>query len=113
MFVFNVTSSIPTFEIGLPVVGRVLERLRRKQAKKIDHSRIVQSRLSPDRLPLGRQVLGADPSDQAKNGHLTPRRWWSTPRHEDNENTIDSKRIAWPDAVLSEINRSKESRRVC
>jgi hypothetical protein len=80
-------TAIPTFEIGLNALTGVLEKgAAFAAAKKIDPSVLLATRLSPDMLPLTRQVQIA--CDQAKNG--TARlAGVEPPRYEDNETTLD------------------------
>jgi hypothetical protein len=101
------TSSIPVFEIGLSALSTVLDKATaHAQAKKIDPSVLLQTRLFPDMFPLVRQVQAA--ADQAKNGTarlagLDP------PRYEDTETTIDQlkDRLAKTVSYLKSIDRDK------
>jgi uncharacterized protein len=81
------SSSIPVFEIGLAALSGVLDKAAAfAEARKIDPTVLLQSRLFPDMFPLVRQVQIA--SDQAKNG-TSRLAGVEPPRHEDNETTID------------------------
>ena len=80
-------ASIPVFEIGLGALSALLDKAAaHAAARKIEPSVLLQSRLSPDMLPLVRQVQIA--SDQAKNG-TSRLAGVEPPRYEDNETTID------------------------
>jgi hypothetical protein len=81
------SSSIPAFEIGLSALSGVLDKAAAfAEARKIDPSLLLQSRLFPDMFPLVRQVQTA--SDLAKNG-LSRLAGVKFPSYEDNETTID------------------------
>jgi hypothetical protein len=81
------SSSIPAFEIGLAALSGVLDKAAAfAEARKIDPSVLLQSRLFPDMFPLVRQVQVA--SDLAKNG-ASRLAGVELPTYEDNETTID------------------------
>ena len=97
------SSSVPAFEIALSALSGVLDRAAAyAEAKKIDPSVLLQSRLFPDMFPLVRQVQAA--ADLAKNG--TARlAGVDAPKYEDNETTIDQlkERIAKTAVFLKTI----------
>jgi uncharacterized protein len=101
------SSSVPAFEIGLVALSGVLDKAAAfAQAKKIDPSVLLQSRLYPDMFPLVRQVQTA--ADLAKNG--TARlAGVEFPKYEDNETTIPQlkDRLAKTTAWLKTIDRKK------
>jgi hypothetical protein len=79
-------ASIPVFEISLNALSVLLDKAEAyAEAKKIDPTAILNTRLFPDMFALTRQVQSA--CDQAKNGGarlagIDP------PRYEDTEKTI-------------------------
>jgi hypothetical protein len=79
-------ASIPVFEISLNALSALLDKAAAyAEAKKIDPTALLNTRLFPDMFALTRQVQSA--CDQAKNGGarlagIDP------PRYEDNEKTI-------------------------
>ena len=79
-------AAIPVFEIGLNSLSALLEKAEAyTEARKIDPTALLNTRLFPDMFPLSRQIQSA--CDQAKNGGsrlagIDP------PRYEDNEKTI-------------------------
>lgn len=80
------TASLPIVNTMLANLNHFLDRgAAHAEAKKFDPVNLVQARLAPDMLPLGRQVQMA--CDSAKNGM-----WRLTgieaPRFEDTETTI-------------------------
>jgi uncharacterized protein len=80
-------ASIPVFEIGLTALSGVLDKgVAFATEKKIEPGVLLASRLSPDMLPLTRQVQIA--SDQVKNGSARLA-GVEAPRFEDNETTFD------------------------
>ena len=80
-------ASIPVFEIGLTALSGILDKgAAFAAAKKIDPSVLLNTRLSPDMFPLGRQVQVV--ADQAKNG-MARLAGVEPPRYEDNETTFD------------------------
>jgi uncharacterized protein len=101
------SSSIPPFEIGLAALSGVLDKAAAfAEAKKIDPSVLLQSRLYPDMFPLVRQVQVA--ADLAKNG--TARLAGAEfPKYEDNETTFDQlkDRLAKTASWLKTIDRKK------
>jgi hypothetical protein len=79
-------ASVPVFEIGLNSLSAVLDKAEAHAAtKKIDPSVLLSSRLSPDMLPLTRQVQIA--TDQAKNGSARLA-GVEPPSYEDKETTL-------------------------
>jgi uncharacterized protein len=81
------STSVPAFEIGLAALSGVLDKAASyAEAKKIDPSVLLQSRLSPNMFPLSRQVQTA--ADLAKNG-VARLAGVDFPKYEDNETTID------------------------
>jgi uncharacterized protein len=100
-------ASLPAFEIGLNALSAVLDKAAAQaEAKKIDPSVLLNSRLSPDMFPLVRQVQVA--SDQAKNG-AARLAGVDAPRYEDNETTIDQlkARLAKTVAYLKTLDRTQ------
>ncbi|MGP0092892.1 MAG: DUF1993 family protein [Xanthobacteraceae bacterium] len=100
-------ASLPAFEIGLNALSAVLDKaVAHAEAKKIDPSVLLDSRLSPDMFPLVRQVQVA--SDQAKNG-AARLAGVDAPRYEDNETTIDQlkARLAKTVAYLKTLDRKQ------
>jgi hypothetical protein len=80
------SSSIPAFATGLTALSGVLDKAAAfAEAKKIDQSVLLQSRLYPDMFPLVRQVQTA--SDLAKNG-ASRLAGLEFPAYDDNETTI-------------------------
>jgi hypothetical protein len=79
-------ASIPVFEIGLSALSALLDKAEAyAEARRIDPTVLLNSRLFPDMFAFTRQVQSA--CDQAKNGGarlagIDP------PRYEDNEKTI-------------------------
>src|SRR5215469_8754561 len=101
------SSSIPAFEIGLAALSGVLDKAAAfSEARKIDPSVLLQSRLFPDMFPLVRQVQVA--SDLAKNG-ASRLAGVESPKYEDNETTIDQlkDRLARTRAWLKSIDPKK------
>ena len=97
-------ASLPVFEIGLNALSAVLDKaVDYAEAKKIDPSVLLNSRLSPDMFALVRQVQSA--TDQAKNGSARLA-GVEAPRYEDNETTIDQlqARIAKTVAYLKTLD---------
>ena len=97
-------ASLPVFETGLNALSATLDKaMAYAEAKKIDASVLLQSRLSPDMFALSRQVQIA--TDQAKNGSARLA-GVEAPRHEDNETTIDQlkARIAKTVAYLKTLD---------
>jgi uncharacterized protein len=81
------SSSVPVFERGLFALSGELDKAAAfAQARKIDQSVLLQTRLSPDMFPLVRQVQTA--ADIAKNG-ASRLAGVEFPAYEDNETTID------------------------
>jgi hypothetical protein len=80
------SAAIPTFEITLTALSRLLDKAEAyATSKKSDVGTLLTARLAPDMFPLTRQVQVA--CDQAKNGSarlagIEP------PKFEDNETTI-------------------------
>jgi hypothetical protein len=80
------SAAIPTFEITLGALSRLLDKAEaHAAAKKYDAANLLNARLAPDMFALTRQVQAA--CDQAKNGSarlagIDP------PKFEDNEKTI-------------------------
>jgi len=101
------SSSIPAFEIGLAALSGVLDKAAAfSEARKIDPSVLLQSRLFPDMFPLVRQVQVA--SDLAKNG-ASRLAGVESPSYEDNETTIDQlkDRLERTRAYLKSIDAKK------
>jgi uncharacterized protein len=79
-------ASIPVFEVGLNTLAALLDKAEAyAQAKRLDPTVLLNTRLFPDMFAFSRQVQSA--CDQAKNGGarlagIDP------PRYEDNEKTI-------------------------
>src|SRR5438445_2968384 len=98
---------LPVFEIGLNALSAILDKaIAYAAAKKIDASVLVQSRLSPDRFALARQVQIA--ADQAKNG-AARLAGVEAPRYEDNEATLEQlkERIAKTVAYVKTLDRKQ------
>src|SRR6201993_2190588 len=80
------TASIPGFEIGLNALSALLDKAEPyAEAKRIDPTVLLNTRLFPDMFAFTRQVQSA--CDQAKNASarladVEP------PRYEDNEKTL-------------------------
>jgi uncharacterized protein len=97
-------ASIPVFEIGLNTLSELLDKAEAyAEAKRIDPTVLLNTRLFPDMFPLTRQVQSA--CDQAKNGgarlaSIAP------PRYEDTEKTVAElrKRIAKTIAFLKTLD---------
>jgi hypothetical protein len=101
------SSSVPTFEIGLAALSGVLDKAAAfAEAKKIDPSVLLQSRLYPDMFPLVRQVQVA--ADLAKNG-AARLAGVEFPKYEDNETTIQQlkDRLAKTATWLKTIDQKK------
>jgi hypothetical protein len=101
------SSSIPAFETGLTALSGVLDKAAAfAEAKKIDQSVLLQSRLSPDMFPLVRQIQTA--ADLAKNGaaRMADAEF---PKFEDNETTIAAlkERLAKTASYLRTIDAAK------
>jgi uncharacterized protein len=80
-------ASIPVFEIGLTALSGILDKgVALATAKKIEPAVLLGARLSPDMLPLTRQVQIA--SDQAKYG-AARLAGVEAPRFEDTEANFD------------------------
>ncbi len=100
-------ASLPAFEIGLNALSAVLDKAAaHAEAKKIDPSVLLNSRLYPDMYALVRQVQVA--ADQAKNGSARLA-GVEPPRYEDNETTIDQlkARLAKTAAYLKTLDRKQ------
>lgn len=81
------SSSIPAFETGLSALSGVLDKAASfAEARKIDPTVLLQSRLYPDMFPLVRQIQTA--ADLAKNG-ASRLAGVKFPGYEDTETTID------------------------
>jgi uncharacterized protein len=79
-------ASIPVFEISLNALSGLLDKAAAyAEAKKIDPTVLLNTRLFPDMFPLTRQVQTS--CDQAKNASARLA-GVDPPRHEDNEKTI-------------------------
>jgi hypothetical protein len=79
-------TSIPVFEIGLNALAALLDKAEAyADAKKIDATVLLNTRLFPDMFPLIRQVQSA--CDQAKNGGARLA-GVDPPKYEDHEKTI-------------------------
>jgi hypothetical protein len=101
------SSSIPALETGLAALSGVLDKAAAfAEARKVDQSVLLQSRLYPDMFPLVRQVQTA--ADLAKNGaaRLAGAEF---PKYEDNETTIGQlkDRLAKTAAYLKTIDQKK------
>jgi hypothetical protein len=98
------STSVPAFEIGLAALSGVLDKAATyAEAKKIDPSVLLQSRLFPNMFPLSRQIQAA--ADLAKNG--TARlAGVDFPKYEDNETTINQlkERLAKTAAYLKSLD---------
>jgi hypothetical protein len=101
------SSSVPAFEIGLSALSAVLDKAAAfAEARKIDQSVLLQTRLFPDMFPLARQVQIA--ADLVKNG-TSRLAGVEFPAYEDNEKTIDQlkERLAKTRAYLKTIDQKK------
>lgn len=101
------SSSVPAFETALSALSGILDKAAAfAEAKKIDQSVLLQSRLFPDMFPLVRQVQTA--SDLAKNG-ISRLAGVEFPAFDDNEATIDQlkERLAKTVAYLKTIDAKK------
>jgi uncharacterized protein len=79
-------ASIPVFETALNALSAILDKAEAyAQAKSIDPSVLLNTRLFPDMFSFARQVQSA--CDQAKNG-CARLAGIDPPSHEDNEKTI-------------------------
>jgi uncharacterized protein len=103
----SMSSSVPALEISLAALSGVLDKAATfAEAKKIDPSVLLQSRLSPDMFPLVRQVQTA--ADIAKNS-MSRLAGVEFPKYEDNETTIDQlkDRLARTVAHLKSVDLKK------
>jgi hypothetical protein len=99
------SAAIPTFEITLGALSKLLDKAEAHCAeKKVDPSVLLGYRLAPDMFPLTKQVQVA--CDQAKNGSarlagIDP------PKFEDNEKSIPElkERIAKTIAFVKGVDR--------
>jgi uncharacterized protein len=101
------SSSVQAFEIGLSALSGVLDKAAAfAQARKIDQSALLQTRLFPDMFPLVRQVQTA--MDIAKNG-ASRLAGVEFPVYQDTETTIDQlkDRLAKTAAYLKTIDAKK------
>jgi hypothetical protein len=81
------SSTVPALEIALAALSGLLDKAAAyAEAKKIDPSVLLQSRLCPDMFPLVRQVQTA--ADIAKNS-ISRLAGVEFPKYDDNETTID------------------------
>jgi uncharacterized protein len=104
---YSMSSSVPAFETALSALSGVLDKAAAyAEARKIDPSVLLQSRLYPDMLPLVRQVQIA--ADLAKNGigRLADVEY---PKYEDTESTIGElkDRLAKTMAYLKSVDPEK------
>jgi uncharacterized protein len=101
------SSSVPAFLTGLTALSGVLDKAAAfAEARKIDPSLMLQSRLYPDMFPLVRQVQAA--ADAAKNG-AARLAGVEYPKYDDNETTIDQlkDRVARTVAYLKTVDAKK------
>jgi hypothetical protein len=101
------SSSVPAFEIGLSALSGVLDKAAAfAQARRIDQSVLLQTRLFPDMFPLVQQVQTA--ADIAKKG-ASRLASVEPPAYQDNETTIDQlkDRLAKTAAYLKTIDAKK------
>jgi uncharacterized protein len=101
------SSAVPAFELGLSSLSSILDKAAAfAQARKIDPSVLLHTRLFPDMFPLVRQVQTA--ADIAKNG-ASRLAGVEFPRYEDNEATIDQlkDRLAKTATYLKTIDAKK------
>lgn len=104
---FSMSSSVPAFDISLSALSGVLDKAAAfAEARKIDQSVLLQTRLFPDMFPLVRQVQTA--ADVAKNG-VSRLAGVEFPAYEDNEKTIDQlkDRLTKTAAYLKTIDANK------
>jgi hypothetical protein len=100
-------ASIPVFVQLLTAASNVLDKAAaHAEAKKIDPSVLLATRLFPDMFPLTRQIQIA--TDQAK-GCAARLAGLEVPKYEDNEKTIDDlkARIAKTIAFVQSIDAAK------
>lgn len=100
-------ASIPVFVQLLTAASNVLDKAAaHAEAKKIDPSVLLATRLFPDMFPLTRQIQIA--TDQAK-GCAARLAGLEVPKYEDNEKTIDDlkARIAKTIAFVQSIDTAK------
>jgi len=100
-------ASIPVFVQLLTAASNVLDKAAaHAEAKKIDPSVLLATRLFPDMFPLSRQIQIA--TDQAKGG-AARLAGLEVPKYEDNEKTIDDlkARIAKTIAFVQSIDAAK------
>jgi hypothetical protein len=101
------SSSVPAFQLALSALSLVLDKAAAfAEARKIDQSVLLQTRLFPDMFPLVRQVQTA--ADIAKNG-ASRLAGVEFPAYQDNETTIDQLkgRLAKTVAYLKTIDAKK------
>jgi hypothetical protein len=99
------SAAIPSFEITLNALSRLLDKAEaHAAAKKYDAANLLNSRLAPDMFALTRQVQAA--CDQAKNG-AARLSGIDPPKFEDNEKTIPElkERIARTLAFVKTVDR--------
>jgi uncharacterized protein len=104
---YSMSSSVPAFEIALSALSGILDKAAAyAEARKIDPSVLLQSRLYPDMFALVRQVQAA--ADAAKIG-AARLAGVEFPRYEDNETTIGElkERVAKTVAFLKSIDPKK------
>jgi hypothetical protein len=100
-------ASIPVFVQLLTAASNVLDKAAaHAEAKKIDPSVLLATRIFPDMFPLSRQIQIA--TDQAKGG-AARLAGLEVPKYEDNEKTIDElkARIAKTIAFVQSIDAAK------
>jgi hypothetical protein len=100
-------ASIPVFVQLLTAASNVLDKAAaHAEAKKIDPSVLLATRIFPDMFPLSRQIQIA--TDQAKGG-AARLAGLEVPKYEDNEKTIDDlkARIAKTIAFVQSIDAAK------
>jgi uncharacterized protein len=104
---YSMSASVPAFETALSALSEVLDKgAAFAEARKIDPSVLLQSRLYPDMFPLVRQVQAA--ADAAKIG-AARLAGVEFPRYEDNESTIGElkDRLAKTVAFLKSVDPKK------
>jgi hypothetical protein len=104
---YSMSSSVPAFDIALSALSAILDKAAaHAEARKIDPSVMLQSRLYPDMFPLVRQVQTA--ADVAKNG-IARLAGVEFPKYADNESTIGElkDRLAKTAAFLKTVDPKK------
>ena len=104
---YSMSSSVPAFESALSALSGILDKAAAyAEARKIDPSVLLQSRLYPDMFPLVRQVQAA--ADAVKIG-VARLAGVEFPKYEDNESTIGElkDRLAKTLAFLKSVDPKK------